>query len=223
LIEVQEGRLGIQERKAREKEWKRKNIMDAAKKEFLEQGLEGSTMDSIAARAEISKGAIYLQFKDKEDLMMAILEDSFGNLRDRVAENISSQALGLAQLREMFNAYIAFCNQNKEDFFFTHFADHLLGSIKKDVSDTNPLFNLLGDMVSLVEQNLRAGIDQGVVRKDLDPKKTAVIIIQMVSSFFQRLSKAGAEIEKFHGYSQQDLITSTFEFFVCSIKEKREE
>jgi AcrR family transcriptional regulator len=212
--------LGIQERKAREKEWKRQSILMAAKTEFLELGLDGSTMDSIAARAEVSKGAIYLHFKDKEDLMLAILEDSFTNLQAIIQENIRSHEPGLDQLCEMFNAYIAFCSGNKEDFFFTHFADHLLGSIKTDVSESNPLFSLLGDMVGLVEQNLKAGITQGVIRKDMDPKKTAIIIVQMVSSFFQRLSKAGAAIEKFHGYTQDDLITGTFDFFLSSITVK---
>ena len=60
--------MGIAERKEREKEQRRKAILDAAEKVFFEKGLKYSTMDDVAEEAELSKGTLYLYFKNKEEL-----------------------------------------------------------------------------------------------------------------------------------------------------------
>ena len=60
--------MGIAERRQREKESRIRHIRDSAAAVFFEKGFEAATMEDIAARAEISKAAIYLYFKSKEDL-----------------------------------------------------------------------------------------------------------------------------------------------------------
>ncbi|MEO8168159.1 MAG: helix-turn-helix domain-containing protein, partial [bacterium] len=60
--------MGIIERKEREKEHRREDIIAAAQKIFFEKGLPSATMDEIAEAAELSKGTLYLYYKSKEDL-----------------------------------------------------------------------------------------------------------------------------------------------------------
>ncbi len=60
--------MGIQERKQREKEQRRKQIMEAAKKVFSAKGFNRATMEEIAGEAELSPGTLYLYFKNKEEL-----------------------------------------------------------------------------------------------------------------------------------------------------------
>ena len=60
--------MGTHERKEREKEHRREEILAAAQAVFFEKGLQNSTMDEIAERAELSKGTLYLYYKSKEDL-----------------------------------------------------------------------------------------------------------------------------------------------------------
>ncbi len=60
--------MGIQERKQREKERRRQQIMVAAKRVFTRSGYGGSTMESIAQEAELSAGTLYLYFKNKSEL-----------------------------------------------------------------------------------------------------------------------------------------------------------
>ncbi|MDL1893205.1 helix-turn-helix transcriptional regulator, partial [Sphingobacteriales bacterium CHB3] len=52
--------MGIIERKEREKEQRREEIVTAAEKIFFEKGLAIATMDEIAEAAELSKGTLYL-------------------------------------------------------------------------------------------------------------------------------------------------------------------
>ena len=60
--------MGIQERKERERERRRQQIIVATKKVFSEKGFNKATMDDIAGEAELSPGTLYLYFKNKEEL-----------------------------------------------------------------------------------------------------------------------------------------------------------
>jgi AcrR family transcriptional regulator len=64
--------MGIRERKEREKERRRQQIMVAAKKVFTDKGFNKATMDDIAGEAELSPGTIYLYFKNKEELYASL-------------------------------------------------------------------------------------------------------------------------------------------------------
>jgi AcrR family transcriptional regulator len=64
--------MGIQERKEREKERRRQQIIVAAKRIFSEKGFNKTTMEDIAKEAELSPGTIYLYFKNKEELSVSL-------------------------------------------------------------------------------------------------------------------------------------------------------
>ncbi|MDQ4147691.1 MAG: TetR family transcriptional regulator [Pseudomonadota bacterium] len=52
----------------------REGLLDAAEEEFLEQGVSRTTLDSIAQRAGVTRGAIYWHFRNKTDLFNAMLD-----------------------------------------------------------------------------------------------------------------------------------------------------
>ena len=60
--------MGIRERKEREKSERRQMILEAAKKLFMLNGYKSTTMEEIAAKAELSPATIYLYFKNKDAL-----------------------------------------------------------------------------------------------------------------------------------------------------------
>lgn len=60
--------MGIQERKRREKERRKQQIMVAAKRVFVKKGYGRTTMERIAKEAELSAGTLYLYFKSKSEL-----------------------------------------------------------------------------------------------------------------------------------------------------------
>jgi AcrR family transcriptional regulator len=64
--------MGIQERKEREKERRRQQIIVAAKRVFSKKGFNKATMEDIAHEAELSPGTLYLYFKNKEELYASL-------------------------------------------------------------------------------------------------------------------------------------------------------
>jgi AcrR family transcriptional regulator len=53
---------------------RRDELMEAAQRLFLKQGVGATTIDQIAAGADIAKGTFYLHFSSKEDLLAALGE-----------------------------------------------------------------------------------------------------------------------------------------------------
>ncbi|MEE4356458.1 MAG: TetR/AcrR family transcriptional regulator [Desulfococcaceae bacterium] len=64
--------MGIQERKQRERERRRQQIMIAAKRVFSVKGFNRATMEDIAKEAELSPGTLYLYFKNKDELFSSL-------------------------------------------------------------------------------------------------------------------------------------------------------
>jgi len=85
--------MGIHERKEREKERRRQQIMVAAKRVFSLSGFSKSTMEDIAREAELSPGTIYLYFKNKDELYASLSVRILQYLSIRLKHVIENQDL----------------------------------------------------------------------------------------------------------------------------------
>ncbi len=85
--------MSTTQRRAREKERRRRSILDAARAAFFASGFQLATVDDVAARAEVSKGTVYLYFESKETILahlllegleelVAVLEEAYAAERD---------------------------------------------------------------------------------------------------------------------------------------------
>ncbi|MGH2636911.1 MAG: TetR/AcrR family transcriptional regulator [Acidimicrobiia bacterium] len=59
----------------RRRQQTRDHLLEAAGRVFAERGFHGATMDQVAAAAGFTKGAVYSNFKNKEDLFLALLDE----------------------------------------------------------------------------------------------------------------------------------------------------
>jgi AcrR family transcriptional regulator len=58
----------------RRRQQTRDYLLQAAAQVFAERGFHGASLDQVAAAAGFTKGAVYSNFKNKEDLFLALLE-----------------------------------------------------------------------------------------------------------------------------------------------------
>jgi AcrR family transcriptional regulator len=64
--------MTLHERRIRERERRRQQIIAASKKVFLAKGVAEATIKDIAAAAELSPGTLYIYFKNKDELYSSI-------------------------------------------------------------------------------------------------------------------------------------------------------
>jgi AcrR family transcriptional regulator len=72
--------MSTTQRRAREKLRRRRSILDAARSVFFESGFQLATVDDVAARAEVSKGTVYLYFESKETILAHLLLEGLNDL-----------------------------------------------------------------------------------------------------------------------------------------------
>lgn len=99
--------MGIKERKERYREDLKARILEAAKKLFVKDGYEATSIRKIAAEIEFSPTTIYLYYKDKSDIAYALHQEGFLLLRERFGalEFVESP---FERLKAMGRAYIQF-------------------------------------------------------------------------------------------------------------------
>jgi AcrR family transcriptional regulator len=73
------------------KQGTREALLDAAMAEFAEKGLDAPSLDAICARAGFTRGAFYVHFRDREDLVAAVMERVLGAFLDAVVAQGTSE------------------------------------------------------------------------------------------------------------------------------------
>ena len=70
----------------------RQGIIDAARAVFLARGVSRSTLEHIAAKADVTRGAVYWHFKNKTEIFHAIRDQVFLPLIDRMDDTLASES-----------------------------------------------------------------------------------------------------------------------------------
>jgi TetR/AcrR family transcriptional regulator len=110
--------MGITERKEREKERRRNDIINAAEEILFAKGYDNATMEDVAEEAELSKATLYLYFKSKEDLHFAICARALQILMRMFQKAASKNKSAFENLVEVGKAYVKFA-QKHPDYFKT--------------------------------------------------------------------------------------------------------
>lgn len=179
--------MGIPERKEREKEQRREEIINAAQKIFFEKGLQNATMDEIAEAAELSKGTLYLYYGSKEDLYLAVMLRGFDLLSEMCRESIAKAPSTVEALWRLGLTYYEFSQKHGNFFRMFHFFQN--PGLHKQVSDemmgacNTHTQSIWSQVIALIQR----GIDEGILRSDLNPAEAAVILWSSSNAILVRL------------------------------------
>ena len=144
----------------------RANILKVAMREFADKGLAGARIDEIAEKTNSSKRMIYYYFGGKDELYRAVLEQSYGNIREsEVAANFEALAADkalAAHVEHTFDYHAAHpefarlvMNEN------IHHAEHL--SHVPGIKERNK--RVIASLQTIIDK----GVAAKMFRADIDP------------------------------------------------------
>jgi AcrR family transcriptional regulator len=116
--------MGVLERRRREKAALRKEILSAARELFAKEGYESVSMRRVADQIEYSPTTIYLYFRDKEELVREICDETFALLTRKLEKVITAETDPVAQLRAGLRAYIEFGIKHPDHYRVTLMMPH---------------------------------------------------------------------------------------------------
>lgn len=184
--------MSISDRKEREKIQRRKDIIDAAEDIFLKNGINKITMDSVAEKAELSKGTLYLYFKDKHDLIMAVDSRGHKKLYSMYCEANKFYENGLDKLKKTMLTYMNFLNDN------TDYAQLFLKFGKFEYEKATETGLELAENVDkcfeYVFQAMELGIKDGSIKKDIDVKNAITFLWSSMLGWIQLKANRNNEL-----------------------------
>jgi AcrR family transcriptional regulator len=153
------------EPRSRDADRSQQAILLAARDEFAQHGLGGARVDRIAERASVNKRLIYYYFGNKDDLFLAVLEDTYAHIRQAERELHLTDLPPVDAVRKLTEFTWTYYLEHPE--FLTllnsenlHRAEHLARSAK--VREMNsPLIQTLGEILERgrVAGQFRGGVD----------------------------------------------------------------
>ncbi|RLT90461.1 MULTISPECIES: TetR/AcrR family transcriptional regulator [unclassified Ketobacter] len=154
-----------------EKLQRRNSILKAARKIILSKGYEKTTMDDIARAAQLSRGLLYVYFKDKDDIQMGLSVIAGETLFQRMQQAVATTGTGIEAINALGEAYYQFYLQDHDHFQCLCMRMGMVNP--KPANQENPTSTLLEMMA--VEDKLMAlmssAVEQGLEDGTIDPDK----------------------------------------------------
>jgi AcrR family transcriptional regulator len=158
-------------RSARRSEKRRDQIVQAAVRLFSEQGYYQTTMDDIAKAAEVSKGLIYLYFKDKNDVLFYTLRFVLEMYENDVAPTLARNANPLATLRMALHGLCQLTNRHVQETVLAYRSS-------KDLSKRQRLEIKIGE--SKIGRIFRSCLEACIHERLMVPLNVDVMVYQYI-------------------------------------------
>ena len=160
-------------------EFRRTEIVDAARTAFARKGFTLATIDEIAKEAGIAKGTVYLYFRSKTEIYKAVLDHDMRGMKKSTLDRIDAAA----SLRDKILAFILTRLENAEDkkeFF------RIMDTERGNLSVTRSQFrDWLREPVSRLAAAIGEGSRHGEIR-EVDAERAAWIVADIARGAIQR-------------------------------------
>ncbi len=171
-----------------QKEARRREIIEAAFREFSSRGFTATRLDDVAERAGIGKGTIYLYFESKESLFEEMIRQNLFPARDAQAEFVTEFKGSAAELLTIHlkNLYLLYQNEKIA----------LLLAMMLGESNRFPVLNdfilkeIIGKSQQVFSNIIQKGVESGEFRETNIATYSQIIIAQL---YYVLLDKCNLE------------------------------
>ncbi|MCP4718262.1 MAG: TetR/AcrR family transcriptional regulator [Desulfobacteraceae bacterium] len=165
--------MGVKERRAMEKQMRRNQILDAARKLLFSQGFENVSISKISKEAQLGVGTIYFYYKNKADIFVALQEEGLAFLFSTIQQIQGKELNPEEKLNEIALAYYNF-SQNQQEYF--NIINYFLSSPRFFFQEEQKqLIDMSGNKILMViEDIILQGVEAGFFIEE-DPRKFSIL------------------------------------------------
>jgi AcrR family transcriptional regulator len=165
----------LADRRTEERDRRRGEILDAALRVAGETGVEQLTMEQVARAARLSRGLLYLYFRDRDDLHLGLCERGLNLFRDQAALAMAAEPRGLGQLIAVGRAYVAVASDCPVYFEALSRFQASAGAAADADSNLPACLAASGRIFELINAAIERGIRDGSVAADVgEPNAVAI-------------------------------------------------
>jgi len=188
----------------------REIILKAADELFLTNGIEKTTMDQIAKKAEFSKPTLYGYFKDKDEVFYALVYDFMKKIQAKVVKIQKSKD-------EFIKKYLMLCNSIYSlAFKYPLYFEGLINNIEVDIfSELTPvvykeIYSVGEEINAVLIELVQEGKSLNYINKEYKDMEIVLYIWSAVSGVI-RMALQKNEYKKMLNLNTNKFMTSCFE------------
>ncbi len=217
--------MTIADRRERDRQMRRDSIVEAAEKLFFSKGFAATTMDEIAEAAELSKGTIYLYYKNKEEIYVAIVHRGMQILIDLFRKAIASASTGMGKVKALGQAMFTFYERHPRHFtaVFYHHESPSVGPLDVDINDpvVKELVRDGDELYAFSADAIQGGIGDGTIRPGVDPIKTTYVLSSMILGLIRTVAVEEQFLRQKFNLTVKDLLQEAFDLIEHSLTAHR--
>jgi AcrR family transcriptional regulator len=150
--------MGPKERRDRQRERLREQILDAARELFSAFGYEGVTIRKIAEKIEYAPGTVYLHFTDKDALVRELCNVDFLELAARFRK-LQTERDPIRRLKLIGAAYLQFARERPNHYRMMFMTSHPpVAVVERRIEKGNPAEDAWEFLRATVEEAQAAGL-----------------------------------------------------------------
>jgi AcrR family transcriptional regulator len=204
--------MSLRERQQEEKAQRRRTILDAAETVLARDGRASMTMGAIADDARLSRSLLYVYFEDMDDIVLGVTLRAFQDLTQRFQAAVDAHEQGIDKIRAIGEAYIRFAHDAPVYFDLLAQFEAQEATPEAATDREQACLAALEHVLQIMVDAIQTGIDDGSMRPDLDPMRTAMILWGHTHGLIQLASHKGAGIEARHNLSPGALLEAGLDF-----------
>jgi AcrR family transcriptional regulator len=183
-------------------------IIQGGEELFLTAGIKSVTMDDIAKHLGMSKKTIYQFFKDKNELVIALVKKKLKEDEDQMSDIISKSGNVIEEMINMMK-----CSEE----IFSRINPIVIHDMQKYHPDAWREFQNFksGVLVHTLEELLTKGIKQGYIRPDINVRILAKMRVNQVEFGF---NTAVFPVAEFNTWTVQQQLNEHFNYGICTLK-----
>lgn len=162
------------DRKEREREIRRKDIIGAAERLFFADDYENVTMNDIAKEAEMARGTLYQYFKNKDDIHAAIAIRAAKMIGETFQELLNKDQTGIEKVRSICEFYYDF--YKKYPGYYKAYYHAGMFDIKGSPT-LDQLRQIRKNSFQEAVNAVKVGMEDGSIRENLDPVVTTLYML----------------------------------------------
>jgi TetR/AcrR family transcriptional repressor of nem operon len=174
----------ITKRRSREPDVTREKLLHAAFEEIYRRGFQAASLDTILAKAGVTKGALYHHFPDKAALGYAVVDEVVkGLLLERWGVRAPSKGDPVTALQRILKGRAAGVTAREVELGcpLNNLAQEMSPLDQRFRRGVNDTFDIWTDSVA---QDLERGQEEGTVRRDVDARKVAGFVVASIEGSF---------------------------------------
>ena len=196
---------------------RKKPILEAAEKLFVQKGYEATGMDEICTLSSLSRRTVYSYFDSKQEILHAIMSEHLSSLEKEFETIIKSNDDFMVCWKQIFLAKLSFDRNCPMDVKLIQSTGSKEIQTHMDSEALQKIISIGQRIEEMLAGVVEQGIAEGIVRDDIHPVFAVSVLTGGFDSLFQLVRSKGSYLKERCGMDEEMMLEAGFNQLMASI------